>query len=197
MGGWRMSDEELVRNYQRDRDHELFEELARRYRGLLSLQSRRRHLRGGDYDDLFQTALFGLFRAAVDYRADRGASFCTFAILCINSSLTTLLREDNCRKSYALNNAVPLEEQILMEYPAEYQPSSIERFELPEVLKAAMENELTALERRCIACVYAGMSIADISERYGYSCKQVDNALFRARRKLKAAAQAYMSADYF
>lgn len=69
-----------------------FQELARRMDPALRAMARNYWARGLTCDDLHQEALVGLSEAVRDYRPDRGASFETFAKLCVNRELMTAVK---------------------------------------------------------------------------------------------------------
>lgn len=82
-----MSNEELVLKIQRGDDAEQsIEELYQKNRGLIGTMVK--HFNGfEDPDDLFQQGFLGLYKAAINYDPEAGASFATFAWLVIRQEL--------------------------------------------------------------------------------------------------------------
>lgn len=55
------------------------------------------HSTGIDHDDLVQTGMIGLIKAAEGYDVDKGHSFATYAIKCISNEIRMLLRYNRRR----------------------------------------------------------------------------------------------------
>lgn len=75
-----------------DGDELAFQRLLRRYQPLLDAHARRYFLPGGDDDDVAQEARIGFAKAVRGYRPDAGASFSTFAALCVARQLASALQ---------------------------------------------------------------------------------------------------------
>ena len=65
-----------------------------------------RNLVGGDWDDLVQEGLVGLYKAVRDYRTDRESSFRNFAELCITRQIITAVKTATRNKHTPLNQYV-------------------------------------------------------------------------------------------
>ncbi len=72
--------------------------LAHRYRKLVRCCAHPYFLAGGDSEDLLQEGMFGLIKAMREFRADREASFQTFAEVCIRSRLCSVIRASRAGK---------------------------------------------------------------------------------------------------
>jgi DNA-directed RNA polymerase specialized sigma24 family protein len=138
-----------------------------KYRGLALAIAADYHLPGQDRDDVRQEALVGLWIAATGHDPARGA-FPPFARVVIRRRLQELARKANTGKHLALTNA---DRDVDMPAP------ETEHGQLALVLDAL--PRLTELERASLADSLNGKPIT--SRRY-------DNALQRARRKLREAA---------
>ena len=77
-----ISDEELIRRAQNG-EKKLEELLIDKYKGMVLKKAHAMFLIGGEQEDLIQEGMIGLFRAVRDYRPEKGASFATFASLCV------------------------------------------------------------------------------------------------------------------
>ena len=84
--------------------------LAHRYRKLVRCCAHPYFLAGGDSEDLLQEGMFGLIKAMREFRADREASFQTFAEVCIRSRLCSVIRASRAGKHSPLNESVPLKD---------------------------------------------------------------------------------------
>jgi RNA polymerase sporulation-specific sigma factor len=154
-----------------------------------------------DREDLLQEARVALLDAARCYRPDRGASFETFARFCIRRHLTDLIKGANRAKRLALTEALRVvrNEEGELAPVIELQPASsatdpqhrLETREEFERLKRGLAL-LSEGERRSVLGVAMGLSEAEIQESFANEPRlwrlSVDNALWRARRRLRFAA---------
>jgi RNA polymerase sporulation-specific sigma factor len=133
--------------------------------------------------------LIALWKAARMFDPDRGMKFSSFAHLCIDARFKDLLKQkgryrhktlDSTLRAIVVNGEV---KEILEVLPHLHQVADIveERDELRRLVAAILE--LTDLERRCVVGIATGFDYSEIGEE---GPKQVDNALFRARKKLRA-----------
>ena len=86
-----LSDEELVLMVREGRS-DYMDYLLEKYKPLVKSRAASKFLKGGDPDDLIQEGMIGLYKAVRDYdpQNERGASFFTFAQLCIDRQLPSL-----------------------------------------------------------------------------------------------------------
>ena len=130
----------------------------------------------------------GLLSAVKTYNSEKGASFKTYAGICINRRIITLLERSGNNKSKALNDYVSL-------YDTEIEESVLEKGVNPEEnfigkeslmsLKKSISECLSDKEKRVLELYLAGESYENIASGLEISQKAVDNALQRIRRKLK------------
>lgn len=146
---------------------------------------------GADRDDVKQEALIGLWIAARDWRPDAGRTFRSFAELVIKRRLATCVKLAKRSKHAPLNDSIRVlvdedgvSDQAVDQLPHLHQVADVaeDRERLAAVLRA-IDTDLSPLERRCIIGVASGLSYAEIGPQ-----KRVENALDKARRKLRAAA---------
>lgn len=138
-------------------------------------------------NDLIQEGLLGLVRAAFGFKSDKNVLFKTYAETCVSNSIADAVRNQNRKKHSPLNSYVPIEE---VEYSG-FNPHDPERavFEAEEMeqIKSCINNELTDLEYSVLMRHIAGDSYDEIAGELNVSVKSVDNALSRARKKIKAS----------
>ena len=89
-------DEELILLYRKGSE-EAFNEIYNRYKNVVKYVSRKFYLLGAEDEDLIQEATLGLIKAVNGYEEGE-ASFKTYAITCIKTSVYTAV------KKYAGNN---------------------------------------------------------------------------------------------
>ena len=151
------------------------------------------YLPGYDQDDIRQEALIALWKAAQTFDPERGMKFTSFANLCIDARFVELLKRKDRYRHRTLDSALRAivvdgeVMEILETLPHLHQVVDVveERDELRRLVAAIFD--LTEIERRCVIGIATGLSYAEIGEG---GPKQVDNALFRARNKLRAGRRA-------
>ncbi len=169
--------------------------LLDRYRGLARHKAGRFFLQGGDRDDVLQEALIGLYKAIRDFDPDAGASFRSFAELCITRQILTAVRRTTRRKHEPLNSYLSLTCPVgtdgvrtLAETlagpdgadPLEEVVGGDDLRRLQRVVDAALSD----LEADVLELYVEGRSYRDIAGRLDRHVKAVDNALQRVKRKL-------------
>ena len=161
--------------------------LAHRYRKLVRCCAHPYFLAGGDSEDLLQEGMFGLIKAMREFRADREASFQTFAEVCIRSRLCSVIRASRAGKHSPLSESVPLNAFLLDAQP-QYSQLDPEDLLIDREKAAALLNQvrsqLSELEVRVLDLYLDGCSCGEIAATVGKSYKSVDNAVQRIRRKI-------------
>lgn len=181
------SDTRLVELYNSGNSG-VFTVLTDRYSKLIRSITSKYKISGLEAEDLTQEGLLGLLGAVKTYNADRGASFKTYAGLCINRRIITLLKRSGNNKSKALNDYISLYDEDIEESVSEEGVNPEENFigqESLMSLKKSISECLSKRENRVLDLYLAGESYADIAKELGLSPKAVDNALQRIRRKLR------------
>lgn len=139
--------------------------------------------------DWHQEAMIALWQATSSYDPSRGVPFSSFAGMLIRRRLSTILRLANSQKRHAQNDALrgdhtddngTLATIIELVPAADSDPVDIltRRDEVRQVV--AEINQLSPLERRAIVELLNGVP----------QNKQTDNAVYRARNKLREAMAA-------
>lgn len=174
-----LSDEQLAIGGISADGSEKVAELISRYTGLVFALAAKFSDRA-DYEELVSDGFDALLNAVSHYKEERG-SFSGFASVCITNRMRNTADKALRRKSH-------LADESELELIKDTAPSPEELFlkkessnELSERMKAA----LTPLERRCMEGIILGHSYAEIAEKIGVDRKSVDNAVSRARAKLK------------
>lgn len=151
------------------------------------------YLPGSERQDVEQEALIALWRAARTYDPEQG-TFRGWARFVINRDLQDCLRTATRKKHAVLSEAVratarkedadPAE--IVERLPHLHQVSdrAESRTEVRDLLRG-IRDDLSDLERYCVLGIASGLTY----EQMG-GAKTVDNALYRARAKLRARVAA-------
>ena len=176
------SDEELAVLAKTDKSAAAI--LVSRYSKLIFIKSEIYANPATDSEDLNQEGLMGLLKAAASFNPSRGVRFSTFAEVCIVNRMKTLIMKGNCAAS-------PVEDiESLSEI------SSVQDSETPESiylykeylseLLSSIDSVLSESERKIFNLCVQGLSYRDTAKKLGIAEKSVDNAMQRARRKIRA-----------
>ncbi len=178
-----------------------FEKLCTRFRPVIESIVSKYFLPGGDKDDLYQEAMFGLYKAIQDYDG-RSSSLDNFVRLCMVRQVITAVRAAARNKHRLLNGAVSFSQSLgeggetLGDRIHDSAPSLVERLEQKErleLLVLTITSNMTELESGAIRLHAARYSQAEIARYLSVTAKAVDNALQRARRKFEEAEIAHVA----
>ena len=173
-----MTDEQLARRIPTAESGEAVSELVARYTGLV-LALAGKFSGSADYEELVSDGLDALLAAAPKYSPDRG-SFSGFMSVCISNRMKNTVQRANRRnerfselsdEDIPDSSPTPEEQVIINENAAE--------------ITQRMKTLLSPMEFSCIEGVIFGMPYTEIAKRLSISVKSVDNAVTRARNKLK------------
>lgn len=174
-------------------DKGAFDALIVRYASDIRAKASAHRLAGLELEDLIQEATLGLLSAAESYNSSAGASFRTFAGICMERRLLTACRSASRQKHIPLNQYVSLNDDIDSQY-VENQLTSIDLMD-PEALVISREDmkrmnrrikqTLSGLEFKVLSLYLSGRTYEEIADQLAVSPKAVDNALQRIRKKLK------------
>lgn len=181
-----LSDEKLALVAQNG-DTRSLESLLEKYKNLVRAKASIHVLGGLDREDLIQEGMIGLFKAIRHFEENKGASFKTFAELCIERQIITAIRSSRRQKHIPLNFYVSLDRPIKKDeaiFSDTLNPLSVViGQEESEETWACFSRVLSKLETQVIELRMAGASYKQIADRLHVSVKSVDNALQRAKTK--------------
>ncbi|MCD7902742.1 MAG: sigma-70 family RNA polymerase sigma factor [Oscillospiraceae bacterium] len=188
-----LSDTELLRR-SNDGDEAAADTLILRYNQLIKSCARPYFLAGGDSEDLQQEGMIGLLTAMREFDPDAGASFRTFAELCIRRRIISAAKSASRMKHSPLNSGISLEEILSAENQSRspFLEQSFDRSPEDQVLTREREDNflsaysryLSAFEKEILQHYLNGLSYGEIAKACGRSEKSVDNAVQRIRKKL-------------
>ncbi len=177
----------------RDGEESLVDVIMDKYKNLVRRKAGTMYLLGADREDLIQEGMIGLFKAIRDYDVGRDASFSTFAELCISRQMYSAVEASGRKKHMPLNSYISLYEREDGENPLYDLPApredDPERHFFDQVNEQELEQligqELSPLEKQVLDLAIIGMTSAEAARVLNKSEKSTDNALQRARMKIR------------
>ena len=186
-----MTDEQLIEKL-REGDSGIIDYLMEKYKNTVRKEANAMYLLGGENDDLIQEGMIGLFKAVQDYDLKQGASFFSFAKLCITRQMYSAIEASRRKKHGPLNSYVSFYEQgedesslaDTMEAGGESNPEELfVSQEYVRILQSRLEESLSDLENRVLYLHLMGTDYKTIARLLDKSPKTVDNALHRIKNK--------------
>lgn len=192
----RMTDEELICKL-RAGNREIMDHIMVKYKGLVRKKARAMYLLGGESDDLIQEGMIGLIRAVRDFDPGQGASFGSFAELCISRQMYSAIEASRRKKHMPLNSYVSLYEEsggdgdgrqiplIDTIEPVQENDPEVLYFsrEYTEAFVEQLKEMLSPLENHVLYLHLLGTDYRTIAELLNKTPKSIDNALQRIRMK--------------
>lgn len=196
-----LTDEEIVRLAQEQKDKKATDYLVHKYQGLVRAKARSYFLVGADQDDIIQEGMIGLYKATRDFKGDKLSSFRAFAELCITRQIITAIKTATRQKHIPLNSYVSLNKPIyeeesdrtLQDILAGIQASDPEELFISQEEFQDIEHNLgeilSDLEWKVLMAYLDGKSYHEMSKELHRHEKSIDNALQRVKRKLERYLQ--------
>ena len=193
-------DEELIM-LLREGEQEVMDYLMDKYKNLVRSRAKSMYILGADTEDLIQEGMIGLFKAVRDYDFGRDAGFYTFAELCISRQIYTAVQASGRKKHMPLNTYISfyskvadtgqegaqLELSSVLESEQKNPEEALIDQENVEELEQIIQSQLSTLERQVIDLYLTEMGTVEISKILGIDEKSADNALQRAKNKIRRA----------
>lgn len=144
---------------------------------------------GVDTEDFVQEGMLALYRAVMSFNSCAGTQFHTYAITCINNSMTSVVR--NHMRNFRQQNGVHLDvidEQKIYDATVQVNDGPEDLFFQMETANhraQQIEALLSEFERHVLKQYLSGQSYQKVAKSLCTTTKAVDNALQRVRRKLR------------
>ena len=164
-----------------------FFELSARFDGIIRDIASVSYVDASQREDLYQEGLIGLYRAALTFDATKGASFPTYATVCIRHSIYSSLRDYFSKKNEPVRSSFSFEEAVAEQCPdsrTEPEKLLLEKENLRLIMEE-IDTSLSAYERDVFKLFLKGTSYEVIARLLSTTPKSVDNAIQRIRGKLK------------
>lgn len=182
----KLSDEDLLRNIKNSDKISSDEAavLVERYMNIVKVKAMTTAKRcpSADFDDLFSDGLMGLLKAIRYYNEDKGASFATFASLCVDTSMRTCVAK--ALKASPINKDDDFDFDSLQDDGKSADDIIIDKEQNGEFYKK-LSRILTDKEMTVLDMYLRHFSYQQIGEALGIKEKSVDNALQRAKSKIR------------
>ena len=146
---------------------------------------------GIDLNDLIQEGLVGLNEAINSFREDKETNFGTYAKLCIERRMYSLVKSTRTYKNKILNESISLEDEdennidrFLIDNRTN--PSEmVEENDYQEKVLIELNNQLTDLEKQVFELKKNDFNYKEIAEILDKDPKVIDNTIQRIKTKLK------------
>lgn len=169
-----------------------FEILLERYRGAVVSMANGFAASAADAEDYAQEGMLGLLAAVTAYSQEQTAGFRTFAAVCIRNRMRNFSKKEYTdKRKTAILPDVSLDDpensvaETLADQADTPEQIVLEKEHTSE-LYAQVADVLSKQEREIFWLSVSGLSYDEIAKRLQISAKSVDNAIQRARRKLRA-----------
>jgi len=172
------------------------EALIEEYRDMVKAKAHLYFMLGGDIEDIIQEGMIGLYKAIQSFDESKGASFKTFADLCVSRQIISAIKASNRKKYAPLNTAVSFDKPISDEEGAptlgetlaagsDTDPETIALLsEMTELLLSPDVKILSKMEQEVLGYLISGHDYQSIAKAMGKTPKQIDNSIQRIRAKL-------------
>ncbi len=172
-----LSDNELIKLFK-EGNQTAFHQLVLRYMFAVKRKAADMNCKSMDFDDLVQEGFLGLYNAVNAYDENGGASFRTYAMVCIKNKMLSAVR--------SAGREIDTEE-LSEDIPARAETEPENAFIIKEDFARLMryiEKSLSKSELKVLSLYLDGKSYDEIASELNKSRKFCDNAMQRARKKL-------------
>ena len=155
---------------------------------------------GLEYNDLFQEGMVGLSEAIRCYKDNRDTKFASFANMCIERQILSVLSSAQRKKHSLLNDSCSLDVSIDENgrtisdfiFDGTLDPSiKVENDECNKILYDYLYKEMSDFEKNVFDLKMFGLEYKEIAALLDKSYKSVDSALQRIRIKVKKVLDVY------
>lgn len=186
-----LTDLELIAKLQEGKE-EAFDCLLKRYEPFVKRIAKRYFVPGFDWEDFYQVGAMAFFNAVKTYKEDKNASFYTYALSCIRNRIVSQYRKLSMKIEYVIED-----ERLMFVMDAREACSATSSQMLDEekdtplssykqkLKKIVDKVKLSHLEKACLEQYLSGKTYEEAAEALGISKKQMGQALFRCRKKVR------------
>ena len=162
--------------------------LIQRYEKIVQCTANAMAKNYADAEDYAEEGLLGLLAAVSAFSAEKSVSFQTFACVCIQNRIRSAYakrRQCDDISLISLDDTEHFDASMLLDDAPSPEQEYLQKERISELYQR-MDAVLSKLEMEIFSLYVSGYSYAEIAARKEISEKSVDNAIMRARRKLRA-----------
>lgn len=192
-----MKDEVLAKAAQ-DGDRRAEETLIGRYKGQVRLRAKAYYILGADREDVVQEGMIGLFKAVRSFDPMGGASFATYASVCIDRQIQDAIKAAARKKHEPLNTSLSLDEEgpariaesLLGNAGGEDTAAAVPAAgDLLAMVQGEWKDSFSDLERYVFEGRLLGRTVREMAEERGKDPKAIYNAAERMKKKIRKMAE--------
>lgn len=169
--------------------------LLNKYKEVIKMKTNRFFIIGAEKEDMIQEGFWGLYKAIQSFDSEKQNSFRTFANLCIERQLITVIKTSNRQKNIPLNSSFSLNTaaydenddvsvlDVLDMKTVEDPLETIIKKEYYTSVESKIDQNLSKFEKDVLDKYIQGQSYSDIATSLEAPIKSVDNAIQRIRKK--------------
>lgn len=166
-----------------------------KYNSIVNMKASRFFAVGIEKEDILQEGMIGLYKAIQSYDEKKQNSFKSFANMCVERQLITVVKCANRQKNLPLNSAFSLNSPIyedgetdameildvsLVEDPLD----TIANKEYLNQMETKIDENLSDFEKKVFVHYKQGKSYNDIAKEMNTKVKSIDTALQRIKKKV-------------
>lgn len=186
--------DDTVLNLAKSGDESALNFIMDKYNNIVNMKASKFFAAGIEKEDIVQEGMIGLYKAIQSYDGGKQNSFKTFANMCIERQLITVVKSANRQKNIPLNSAFSLNSPIyedgesdaidvldvnLVEDPLE----TIANKEYFAQMEMKIDENLSDFEKKVLIHYKQGKSYNDIAKEMNTKVKSIDTALQRIKKK--------------
>ena len=189
-----IADEKLIEMIKNG-DKKALDYLLNKYRDIVAMKANRFFIIGAEREDIIQEGFWGVYKAIQSFDPEKQNSFKTFANLCIERQLITVIKTSNRQKNIPLNSSFSLNSaaydenddmsvlDVLDSNTVEDPLETIIKKEYYKSVESRIDKNLSKFEKDVLNKYIQGQSYVDIATSLDAPVKSVDNAIQRIRKK--------------
>ena len=186
--------DDTVLNLAKSGDESALNFIMDKYNNIVNMKASKFFAAGIEKEDIVQEGMIGLYKAIQSYDGGKQNSVKTFANMCIERQLITVVKSANRQKNIPLNSAFSLNSPIyedgesdaidvldvnLVEDPLD----TIANKEYFAQMEMKIDENLSDFEKKVLIHYKQGKSYNDIAKEMNTKVKSIDTALQRIKKK--------------
>ena len=187
--------EDVVLNLAKAGDENALNFMMEKYNNIVNMKASRFFAAGIEKEDIIQEGMIGLYKAIQSYDGKKQNSFKSFANMCVERQLITVVKSANRQKNFPLNSAFSLNSpiyedgesdamEILDVNVVEDPLDTIANKEYLNQMENKIDENLSSFEKKVFIHYKQGKSYNDIAKEMNTKVKSIDTALQRIKKKV-------------